>query len=149
MKLFALSLLTLLSINIDANNCSLKVQDDFAEYYSLYYASKYDAAESILLNVEKKLTNPKSVCQAEKYVRAMYLLSDLYSKQNMIKQSEEVIVRAEGTMNLHGMGQSPLMRYLLLSRGLLFLLIGDINDAKQKLLEAKEFFEKENNCNNN
>ena len=146
MKLFALFLLSLLSINIDANNCSLKVQDDFAEYYSLYYASKYDAAASILLNIEKKMINPKSVFQAEKYVRAMYLLSDLYAKQNMIKQSEEVIVRAEGTMNLHGMGQSPLMRYLLLGRGLLFLLIGDTNDAKQKLLEAKELFEKENNC---
>ena len=146
MKLFALFLLSLLSINIDANNCSLKVQDDFAEYYSLYYASKYDAAASILLNIEKKLINPKSVFQAEKYVRAMYLLSDLYAKQNMIKQSEEVIVRAEGTMDLHGMGQSPLMRYLLLGRGLLFLLIGNTNDAKQKLLEAKELFEKENNC---
>lgn len=146
MKLFALFLITLFSINIDANSCSSNDQDDFVEYYSLYNASKYDAAASILLNLEKELINPISVFQAEKYVRTMYLLSDLYSKQNMIKQSEEVIVRAEGTMNLHGMGQSPLMRYLLLSRGLLFLLIGDTNDAKLKLLEAKELFEKENNC---
>lgn len=146
MKLFALFLLTLFSINIDAYNCSSNVQDDFEEFFSLYNANKYDDAASILLNIEKELTNPKSDFQAEKYVRAMYLLSNLYSKQNMIKQSEEVIVRAEGTMNLHGMVQSPLMRYLLLSRGLLYFLIGDTNDAKLKLLEAKDLFEKENNC---
>ena len=147
MKRIAYFLLILVSINFDAYASSSVYPKDFDEFFSLYNENKMDSAASFLLNIEKELAKTEFKFQAEKYIQAMYLLSNLYSKQNKIRESEDVLNRAESKMHQHGLGESPLMRYLFLNRGLLLSLIGDTNDAKINLLQAKSLFEKENDCN--
>lgn len=138
-------MITCISINAHIN--SDFPQKDFEEFFSLYNENKLDSAASVLLNIEKELTNTNSEFQAKEYIQAMYLLSNLYSKQNLIKESEDVIARAESKMHQHGLGESTLMRYLFLNKGVLRILIGDINEAKTNMLKAKSLFEKENDCN--
>lgn len=147
MRKIAYFLLIMLSINNDAYASSSDYQKDFDDFFAFYNEGKMDSAAYILLNIEKDLTNAESKFQVKEYVRAMYLLSIVYSKQNLIRESERVIERAEKEISLRGDEQSPIMRYLIMQRGMLRMLIGDTNDAKLYFLKAKKLFEKENDCN--
>ena len=110
---------------------------------SLYCKNELDSALSKLQQIEEKHLFFINTISPQEYVLTALYLSDVYTKKNDLKKSEQIVERAEQYLLECGNQFSSLRRYLLMQEGLNNLIIENAQQGKDLLLQSKSLFEKE------
>lgn len=118
---------------------------NFIEEYNkagrLYMENKLDSAIMNLLRIEDKLLAEKPF-QSFNYAYTIFSLSDVYAKQNMLNKSIECLDRAVQVLDSRGETHSLAKGLICAQYGQMYLIVEDVKNAKDKLLAAKEIYEK-------
>ena len=129
------------------NNVSSKFVQEINDAMRLADENEINSAIVRLEGIKDNLDKERNPFPANEYIITMYHLSNIYSKQERLNESRNILDEAEKKLLAHGEQHTPMRRLLILERGTLHLLINDIEGAKKFLLQAKDIFEKERDCN--
>ena len=118
---------------------------NFIEEYNkagrLCMENKLDSAIINLLRIEDKLLADKPF-QSFNYAYTIFSLSDVYAKQNMLNKSIECLDHAVQVLDSRGEAHSLAKGIICTQYGQMYLIVEEVKSAKDKLLAAKEIYEK-------